>query len=241
LTFHAELSTFTERFPHIIQAFPRILFLMKRTLIALDALILILLGYLSLYLATDYQTPHGRHDMPFLVWIIDTVDLFIHEGGHGIFRFFGQFLYFLGGSLIQFIIPIAAIIVFLRTSSPRSLMGTLYWLGQNMINVSIYIADAPKQQLTLISRHAMHDWRWLCGYMGIMDSAGDLAAVVAFLGTVSLLGAIGTTVYYIVYDIRAEFFSAPIPKPLRPLVRPLPKTPSPPVNEQPPQDESTGF
>lgn len=214
---------------------------MKRALIAIEILFLLILGYLSFYLATDYQTPHGRHDMPFVVWVIDTIDLFIHEGGHGVFRFFGQFLYFLGGSLIQFIIPITTIIVFLRTSGPRTLMVTLYWLGQNMINVSIYIADAPKQQLTLISRHAMHDWRWLCGYMGIMDSAGDLAAVVAFLGTISLLGAIGVTAYYIVYDIRTEFFPAPTPKTLHPLIRPQPKTPQPPLNEEPPQNETDGF
>lgn len=214
---------------------------MKRALIVFEILLLALLGYLSLYLATDYQTPHGRHDMPFVVWIIDTIDLFIHEGGHGIFRILGQFMHFLGGSLIQFIIPVTTIIVFLRTSGPRSLMGTLYWFGQNMINVSIYIADAPKQQLTLISRHAMHDWRWLCGYMGIMDSAGDLAAVVAFLGTLSLLGAVGVTVYYVVYDVRAEFFPASPPQPLRPVDRVRPKTPIPPVSGDSPEDKSAGF
>ncbi|MCX6132762.1 MAG: hypothetical protein NTU47_03015 [Ignavibacteriales bacterium] len=214
---------------------------MKRALIAVEVLFLILLGYLSLYLATDYQTPHGRHDMPFVVWIIDTIDLFIHEGGHGIFRFLGQFMHFLGGSLIQFIIPVTTIVVFLRTSGPRTLMATLYWLGQNMINVSIYIADAPKQQLTLISRHAMHDWRWLCGYLGIMDSAGDLAAVVAFLGTISLLGAVGVTVYYIVFDIRAEFFPPPTPKTLRPVGLVRPRTSIPPVNEVPPEDASDGL
>ncbi|HTY37757.1 MAG TPA: hypothetical protein VMH23_11635 [Bacteroidota bacterium] len=209
---------------------------MKRALIIFELLLLFLLGYLSLYLATDYQTPHGRHDMPFLVWIIDTIDLFIHEGGHGIFRMFGQFLYFLGGSLIQFLLPLATIIVFLRTSGPRSLMGTLYWMGQNLINVSIYIADAPKQQLTLISRHAMHDWRWLCGYMGIMDSSGDLASVVAFLGTLSLIGSIGVTVYFIVADVRAEFFPPPVRTPphiptLRREKPPMtpPNTPAPPM------------
>jgi hypothetical protein len=241
LTFLADFSTFPEPFSRIIHRLPFNTPFMKRAFIVFEILLLGLLGYLSLYLATDYQTPHGRHEMPFLVWMIDTIDLFIHEGGHGIFRFFGQFLYFLGGSLIQFIIPITTIIVFLRTSGPRSLMVTLYWLGQNVINVSIYIADAPKQQLTLISRHAMHDWRWLCGYMGILDSAGDLAAVVAFLGTVSLLGAIGVTVYYIVYDIRAEFFPPPVPKPLRPVVRPQLTIPPPPDMEELPKDDPNAF
>ena len=197
---------------------------MKRALIAFEFITLFILGYYSLYLATDYQTAHGRHGMPALIWIIDTIDLFIHEGGHGIFSLFGRFIYFLGGSLMQIILPVTTIIVFLKTSGLRSLIGTLYWLGHNMINVSIYIDDAPKQQLTLISRHAIHDWRWLCNTMGIMDSSGDLAAVVAFLGTISLLGAIGTTVYFIVYDIRAEFFPPPPPQPFPPGLHPRTRT-----------------
>ncbi len=211
---------------------------MKRALIAFEVVILFVLCYYSLYLATDYQTPHGRHDMPTLIWIIDTIDLFIHEGGHGIFRFFGQFIYFLGGSLIQFIIPITTVVVFLRTSGLRSLMATLFWLGHNMINVSIYIADAPNQQLTLISRHALHDWRWLCNYMGIMDWSGDLAGVVAFLGTLSLLGAIGTAVYFIVYDIRAEFFPPPAPPPMPPGLHPRTRSLIPPLDKDQQQDRS---
>lgn len=205
---------------------------MKKALIAFQIIVLFILGYYSFYLATDYQTPHGRHDMPFIIWIIDTIDLFIHEGGHGIFRFFGQFIYFLGGSLMQIILPVAAIIVFLRTSGLRSLIGTLYWLGHNMINVSVYIADAPKQQLTLISRHALHDWRWLCNRMDIMESSGDLAAVVAFLGTLSLLGAVGMTVYLIVHDIRDEFWPAPPPKPLPPGIHPRTRTFLPPDDQR---------
>jgi hypothetical protein len=51
----------------------------------------------------------------------------------------------------------------------------------------------------------MHDWRWLCGYMGILDSAEDLAAIVSFLGVLSLIGAIGVSVYFLVRDIRGEF------------------------------------
>ena len=189
---------------------------MKKAFIAFQVIVLLILVYFSWYLATDYQTPHGRRDMPFVIWIIDTIDLFIHEGGHGIFGIFGRFMHFLGGSLIQVILPVAAIVVFLRTSGLRSLIGTLYWLGHNLINVSIYIDDAPKQQLTLISKHATHDWRWLCGYMGILDSAEDLAAVVAFLGVLSLIGAIGVGVYFVVRDIREEFLGIRPPEKLAP-------------------------
>ncbi len=199
---------------------------MKRILIAVNVLVLIVLAYYAYYLATDFQTPHGRRDMPFFVWVLDTINLFIHEGGHGVFKVFGQFIYFLGGSLMQVILPVTAIVVLLRTSGPRTLLATLFWLGQNLIDVAVYIDDAPKQQLTLISRYAMHDWRWLCGYMGNLDSAGDIASVVSFFGILSLLGAIGFGAYYSFIDLRDEFFPslAPRPLPLRPGLRPKPPT-----------------
>lgn len=189
---------------------------MRKAFIAFQVIVLIILIYLSWYLATDYQTPHGRHDMPFLVWVIDTLDLFMHEGGHGIFKIFGQFMYFLGGSLIQVIIPVAAVIVFLKTSGLRSLIGTLYWLGHNLINISIYVGDAPKQQLTLISRHAIHDWRWILGRMGMLDSAGDFAAVISFFGVLALIGAVGVGVYFIVHDVRDEILGVQQPQKLAP-------------------------
>ena len=232
------MSTFTEPFTESRQISLQTAYPMRRALIAFEIIVFFLLCYYSLYLATDYLTPHGRHDMPTLIWIIDTVDLFIHEGGHGIFRFFGQFLYFLGGSLIQFIIPVTTIIVFLRTSGPRSLMATLFWLGENMLNVSVYIEDAPKQQLTLISRHALHDWRWLCNSMGIMDWSGELAEAVAIFGTLTLLGAIGVTLYFIVYDIRAEFFPAPPPRPMPPGLHPRTRSFIPPIDKHP-QENNT--
>ncbi|HCA81607.1 MAG TPA: hypothetical protein DEP53_17905 [Bacteroidetes bacterium] len=201
---------------------------MKKILVAVNLLVLIVLAYYAYYLATDFQTPHGRRDMPFFIWVIDTIDLFIHEGGHGIFKLFGQFIYFLGGSLMQVILPVTAIVVLLRTSGPRTLLATLFWLGQNLIDVAVYIDDAPKQQLTLISRYAMHDWLWLCGYMGNLDSAGDIAAVVSFLGTLSLLGAIGFGAYYIVVDVRDEFLPSMAPKPLPPRPGLRPKAPTQP-------------
>jgi hypothetical protein len=69
--------------------------------------------------------------------------------------------------------------------------------------------------------------------MGIMDSAGDLAAVVAFLGTLSLLGAVGVTIYFIVRDIQTEFFPSPVLPPLARPIHPRPKS------VLPPQDHNT--
>jgi hypothetical protein len=157
------------------------------------------LCYFTYSLATDYQTNETRNHVSFAIWIIDTIDLFIHETGHFIFGIFGRFIGFLGGSLLQIIIPVATILVFAR-SSLRSIPFTLYWTGHNMINVSIYIGDAPYQRLHLISRAAIHDWKWLLNYTGTMEYAGDIAATVNTFGLFICCLGIGVGFYFAIRD-----------------------------------------
>jgi hypothetical protein len=155
--------------------------------------------YFTITLATDYQTFGGRAHMPFAMWTIDTIDLFIHEAGHLIFRIFGQMIYFMGGSMFQVILPIVTAVVFARTSL-HSLMFTLYWIGQSMVNVSIYIGDAPDQKLPLISHAVLHDWHWILGHADMMDSAGDIASVVNILGIICCCAGIGLGLWFTGYD-----------------------------------------
>jgi len=153
----------------------------------------------TVFLATDYQTFPGRNSMPFAMWTIDMVDLFIHEAGHLVFRLFGQVLYFMGGSLFQIILPVVTAIVFGRNNF-RSLMFTLYWIGQSMVNVSIYIGDAPYQRLPLISLHALHDWHWLMVEMNWMDDIEMMASVVNVLGILVCATGIFIGLYFVGTD-----------------------------------------
>ncbi|HUI30484.1 MAG TPA: hypothetical protein VLX91_09730 [Candidatus Acidoferrales bacterium] len=180
---------------------------MNKLVIVLDIVLVAMVGYFTWFMSTDYQTFHGRYHMPFVLWIIDTVDLFIHEGGHFFFGFMGQMIYFMGGSLMQIVLPSLAIYVFLR-SSLRSLIGTLYWLGHNLINVSVYIGDAPYRRLPLISDSAIHDWNWIFNRAGMMDSAEMISSVVLALGIISCCGATATAVYFLAHDFREVVVSS---------------------------------
>jgi hypothetical protein len=159
----------------------------------------ICLCYLTFFLATDYQHNETRSHCSFIIWIIDTIDMFIHETGHLVFKLFGRFMEFLGGSLFQIIIPLATVVVFAR-SSQRSLPFTLYWAGQSIVNVSVYIEDAPYQRLQLISRAAIHDWRWLFNYTGMMEYAEDIAAGVNIVGLITCTIGIGIGFYFVVHE-----------------------------------------
>ncbi len=46
--------------------------------------------------------------------MIDYVDLVIHEAGHTIFSFFGQFIHVLAGSFVQVLVPTVFAYYFLR-------------------------------------------------------------------------------------------------------------------------------
>lgn len=168
---------------------------MRYTKLILYFLFLAVIMYFTVFLATDYQTFPGRNHMPFALWTIDTIDLFIHESGHLVFRLFGQVLYFMGGSLFQIILPIVTAVVFGRNNL-RSLMFTLYWIGQSMVNVSIYIGDAPYQQLHLLSRHALHDWHWLMVELNLMDNIETIASVVNVLGILTCIVGIGVGLFF---------------------------------------------
>jgi hypothetical protein len=49
-----------------------------------------------------------------------------------------------------------------------------------MINVSVYIADAPFRKLKLIASGLIHDWNWLLS--GDLEAAEPLSIIVYGLG-----------------------------------------------------------
>jgi hypothetical protein len=167
--------------------------------ITIYCILLLIICSLTYSLATSYQVNASRNQVSFVIWTIDMIDLFIHETGHLIFSIFGRFIGFLGGSLFQVIIPVVAVIVFGR-SSLKSIPFTFYWTGQSMINVSIYIGDAPYQHLKLISRGAIHDWRWILNHVGMMDYAGDLAFIINTMGLLMCCVGIAIGIYIVIKD-----------------------------------------
>ncbi len=177
---------------------------MNKSIVLLDLLVLATTAYFTWYLATDYNTFYGRAHLPFVLWIVDTIDLFIHEGGHFFFGFMGRTIYFMGGSLMQIVLPSLAVWVFLK-SGYRTLIGTLYWLGHNLVNVSVYIGDAPYRRLQLISSSAIHDWYWIFNHIGNMNLAGPVSAVVFVSGVLICAGGVATAGYFLFNDFRQTF------------------------------------
>ena len=85
---------------------------------------------------------------------------------------FGQFIMILGGSLMQVIVPGVIIYVFLlREHDPYAASIGLWWLGQNLTDVALYISDASARSLPLIGgmSEEAHDWGNLLTMTGLLE------------------------------------------------------------------------
>ncbi len=101
---------------------------------------------------------------------MDNADLFIHEAGHGVFAFMGEPLRMAGGTLLQMLFPGGLALYAFWYSYKAATQLFLFWLGHNLINISVYAADARAQILPLVGGpNARHDWHWMLGQLGILE------------------------------------------------------------------------
>jgi len=102
--------------------------------------------------------------------LLDNIDLVIHEAGHFFFSLFGKFIYTLGGTLMQIILPSIIATYFFRNNYRTGVQFGLLWLGQNFINISVYAADAQARKLPLLGGNKVyHDWHYLLSEIGILE------------------------------------------------------------------------
>lgn len=114
---------------------------------------------------------------------LDSLDLAIHETGHLIFAFDGEFLMLLGGTLFQLIVPGAFTVALWRQGDRHGATVPLWWLGQNCWNISVYIKDARTQELPLVGG-GEHDWALLLGELGWLDRDQAIGGAVFLAGVV---------------------------------------------------------
>ncbi|HEX9692396.1 MAG TPA: hypothetical protein VGA22_09890 [Gemmatimonadales bacterium] len=103
---------------------------------------------------------------PTVYRLLDNVDLAIHEAGHLVFGLFGEFMQFAGGTLLQLLIPLAFLAYFVRRSEHHAAGVMLWWVAQNLWNISVYVRDARAQELSLVGG-GEHDWVYLLDRFGL--------------------------------------------------------------------------
>lgn len=145
---------------------------------------LISLFFIAAYFINCVRTPENFH-------IIGSVNLVIHEAGHFIFMFLGEFMHVLGGSLTQILIPIIFAGYFFLQRDIFSGGIISMWVGQNFVEVSRYAGDAVFQRLQLLGGDGViHDWNWLLSTTHLLKYTSLISNIIYGLGMSILIAGI---------------------------------------------------
>jgi len=120
---------------------------------------------------------------------VDYTNLAFHEVGHLLLAFAPPTLHYLGGTLGQLAVPaLLGGYFLLRRRQPFGGALCFWWLGESLLNVSIYMADARTLALPLVGG-GDHDWNELLYRFGLLgeNEVRRVSATTHGLGVVAML------------------------------------------------------
>jgi hypothetical protein len=158
----------------------------------------ILYGFLA-YLFSEAATAFLEYT-PMQPWpaLLSVIRMFtflpIHEAGHLLFSAFGRTLHILGGSFWQVMFMVVWFVLAIMQRSQTAPIAS-FFVGENLMDVSLYIRDAQFRALPLLGgRSSEHDWYNLLSDWNAVSSAGTIADIVYYSGFMiccfSLIGGI---------------------------------------------------
>jgi len=147
-------------------------------------------AWLAFYALFLYQLKRGAG----LLLMMDVVFVPIHEGGHLLFSYFGQFLHVAGGTLLQLFVPAALAIYFAFQRQIQGAAFCLFFVFEQLLPIATYMADARTQELPLLTvgdpEFVIHDWNALFGSLGVLNHDIQIASAVRSLGWLGMLATV---------------------------------------------------
>lgn len=112
---------------------------------------------------------------------LDYVNLPFHEFGHLFFGIFGDMAGVWGGTLMQMGIPAGILLYFLVKKETGGVFFSAFWLGENLLNIAVYISDARTLALPLVGG-GEHDWNIILGHFRMLTHDHAIAGAVKLSG-----------------------------------------------------------
>lgn len=129
-----------------------------------------------------------------LLLLIDGVFIPIHEGGHLLFRIFGEFLMVAGGTALQLLVPFWLALYFFFRRQPQGVAFCLFFMFEQFLPIATYMADARAQELPLLTvgdaEYVIHDWAYLFGKLGLLQHDIQIANAMRAMGWIGMVGVV---------------------------------------------------
>jgi hypothetical protein len=149
-----------------------------------------LLAWVIFYSLFLYQAARGQG----ILLLMDGVFVPIHEGGHLLFRFFGEFIAVAGGTALQLLVPFLLALYFFYQRKSQGVAFCLFFLFEQFLPIATYMADARAQELPLLTvgsgDDVIHDWAYLFGKLGVLEHDAQIASAVRAIGWLGMIGVV---------------------------------------------------
>lgn len=139
------------------------------------------------------------------------INLGIHEGGHLLFRFVGEFICVAGGTIAQLSAPLIAMFIFYKQRDYFGIAVAMGWLSTNLVGVGVYMADARDMALPLVTvgggsenQVVGHDWRYLFTKLGLLEQDKLIGMLTRGLGSLTMLAALALGAWLIWEMFRSD-------------------------------------
>lgn len=121
--------------------------------------------------------------------LLDSANLALHEAGHPLTGIVSSRLAVYGGTLFQLAFPVAVAVHFYRRGHEAGAAAGAVWLGENLLNVARYMADARVQMLPLVGG-GDHDWAEIFSRWHVLNQDTRIAGFTRFLAVLVMAGAL---------------------------------------------------
>jgi hypothetical protein len=154
-----------------------------------------LIAWLAFYLFFLYEQASGGNFPNYM----NLVFIPVHEGGHLLFGWFGQFIAVAGGTFMQLAAPMMLAIYFAFRRQPQGVTFCLFFYFQQHLPIATYMADARAQELPLLTvgdgAYVIHDWNYLFGRLGLLAHDTQIASAMRVIGWLGMLATVAWFVW----------------------------------------------
>lgn len=128
----------------------------------------------------------------------DSLNLTFHEAGHTLAFLFPEPVMVVSGSVFQIAVPLILAIYFFIRGAKYSGSLLLFWVGQSVVSVSLYAADAVSMKLPLLGgENSIHDWNYLLSLFDVLPHTKLIAIGIYSFGIIVLIGASALSFFYV--------------------------------------------
>jgi hypothetical protein len=172
---------------------------------------LLVFGVWTFFIWRDMDIPAGESGSYFLHVVLTP----FHEAGHyAIFRWFGQFIMTLGGTLGQHLMPIVLGCALLIKRRDAFGAAIFFWLlGYSVSDMGVYMYDAFDPKLMLLDGKTGadsdgHDWQNIFGDLGLLRNARGIGVFWGVAGRVMMFAGLAWAAW-MVWLQRANLSKSP--------------------------------